>query len=79
MTFFRFTVMPYVAANMQASVKAETSTKLKPVKHCAIYYTVEDNVVTVFTSSNVLLFVPVNIGQTLCRLLSHSSMSKVSN
>lgn len=41
------------------------------------HHTVEHNVVTVFTSGNALLSVPINIGQTLYRLLNHFSMSKV--
>lgn len=38
----------------------------------------EHNVVTVLASGNALLTLPVNIGQTLYRLLNHFSMSKVS-
>lgn len=37
----------------------------------------EHTVVTVFTCADGLLFVPVNIGQTLYRLLNHFSVSKV--
>lgn len=38
---------------------------------------IEHKVVTVFTSAGGLLSLPVNIGQTLYRLLNHFSVSKV--
>lgn len=57
--------------------KQDTFLRLSLVRAHCYHRTTEHNVVTVFTSGNALLSLPINIGQTLYRLLNHFSVSKV--